>query len=232
LTNPWKINLVGRRLYGNSRAAAFFYAVAVGVVANVVIAHLTPHDAVSPTVPTSWPTIAKPETPVATAVIAPKPAEAKPAEPAHPIEASAPANLLPVAPHPAVGIAPTNPAPNPVPAPAMNAAMLPAVPTQTLNPPSPSQPAHPAQDASATLPSAATMGSPTLRPTALPTPPSAPVAADAKPDPPASNVEASASPATPAAAPISLLPTDPDQPAADQPPPKPAKPGPGSGGLY
>ena len=29
---------------GVSRAAAFFYAVAVGVVANIVIAHFSPHD--------------------------------------------------------------------------------------------------------------------------------------------------------------------------------------------
>jgi len=231
---------------GVSRAAAFFYAVAVGVVANVVIAHLSPHDTISSVLPTSWPSITKSETPVATAVIGPKPAEAKPteakpAEPVHPIPASAPANSLPVAPplaavappvapHPVAAAAPANPAPTP--APAMNAASLPAVPTQTLTLPSPSQPAPAAQDVSAKLPSAATMASPALQPTALPTPPSAPVAADAKPDQPASNVEASASPATPAAAPISLLPTDSDQPATDQPPPKPAKPGPGSGGLY
>src|SRR5580658_7778097 len=87
---------------GVSRAAAFFYAVAVGVVANFVIAHFSPHDTVPSAPPTSWPAIARSETPVATAVIAPRPAEPKPAETAHPIEASAPASAMPAVPPVAV----------------------------------------------------------------------------------------------------------------------------------
>src|SRR5215475_3977446 len=77
---------------GVSRAAAFFYAVAVGVVANVVIAHFSPHDtgtsvttsapataAVSPPAAVPPPAaVTKPTAgPVATAVIQLKP-EPKP----------------------------------------------------------------------------------------------------------------------------------------------------------
>src|SRR5580704_15659826 len=58
---------------GVTRAAAFFYAVAVGVVANVVIAHFSPHPGDAPA--DAQPAVAKSsDTPVATALIAPKPA--------------------------------------------------------------------------------------------------------------------------------------------------------------
>lgn len=237
---------------GVSRAAAFFYAVAVGVVANVVIAHLSPHDGAAPTAPpTTWPTVAK--TPEATATIAPRAREAKPTEPARAIEASAPATSLP-------------PVPAAVVAPPVTPAALPPSPPQNLANIGSRTP--PAQDASASLPNAGTMAAPLLKPTALPSapqpapppvpppasanaapanappvaapivappifaPPGTPAAAEAKPAPdqPASNVEAAAG-ANPAA-PISLLPADTTQPATDPAPPKLSKPGPGSGGLY
>lgn len=227
---------------GVSRAAAFFYAVAVGVVANIVIAHLSPHDGAAPTPPTSWPTPVKPETPVA-ATVAPRPAEAKPAEAAHAIEASAPATSSPV-PLPAVA-SPLTPV------------ALPPMPPPIPVPAGPQLP--PAQNASAALPSAATMAPPLLKPTAVPSapasdaapssanaspanppasapiaaPPSAPVAADAKATPDKSTNDVEAAAGSTSAAPISLLPTDATQPAAEQEPPKkPSKPGPGSGGLY
>jgi hypothetical protein len=67
-----------------SRAAAFFYAVAVGVVANIVIAHLTPDTHPAPA--DSHPPAAKAGAPIAMAPIAPRPPE-----PAKPVEVSAPA---------------------------------------------------------------------------------------------------------------------------------------------
>src|SRR5579862_8044424 len=76
---------------GVSRAAAFFYAVAVGVVANVVIMHLAPHDGAT-TAPVAPPAIVdKPAVaPAATAVIAPKPAAPSLA----PVTASVPAAMI------------------------------------------------------------------------------------------------------------------------------------------
>ncbi|MFZ2003879.1 MAG: hypothetical protein WAV02_02250, partial [Stellaceae bacterium] len=126
---------------GVSRAAAFFYAVAVGVVANVVIAHLSPHDTAAPSPSTSWPDAAKSKTPVATAIIAPrssetKPAETKPVDTPHPIQASAPATSLP------------------------------PVPTQGLSPSGPQTPS--AHDAATILPAPAAMTTPPLQPAALP----------------------------------------------------------------
>ena len=192
---------------GVTRAAAFFYAVAVGVVANVVIAHLSPHDDIPAKAPSALPpaTTAAISTPAATAVIAPKPAE-----PVKPIEVSAP---------------PVIPAPPPpmMTAPPVNAAAVP--------PPPPVLPASVA----ATLPTPETLAPPPLKPAAFPTTPAVPaptaptpVATDGKPAPdkPANNVEAAAS--VNGAAPISLLP----QPDPPKDPPAPKQPGPGSGGLY
>lgn len=192
---------------GMSRAAAFFYAVAVGVVANVVIAHFSPHPGdpqSTAEAPAAFAAVTAPvvTAPAATAVIAPKPAAS-----VQPVEVSAP-----------VGSAATYPLP-PIAVPAINAAAL----LTRTNPPV----------GTTALPNTATMTPPPLQPTALPSAPAA--AALAAPqggatlDKPASNVEASAT--STAAAPISLLPSDP-QAAPDQLPPKPAKPGPGSGGLY
>ena len=89
---------------GVSRAAAFFYAVAVGVVANVVIAHFSPHDTGAPvqvsapatalvTPPGGAPpagAVIRPITgaPIATAMIQTRP-EPKP-DPPPPVTASAP----------------------------------------------------------------------------------------------------------------------------------------------
>jgi hypothetical protein len=200
---------------GVSRAAAFFYAVAVGVAANIVIAHFTPHDGSAPAATDVKPAVAKPvDIPVATAVVAPKPA----APSVQTLDVSA----LATTPSALPGAAPS--------------ASIVAPPAASMSP------SPPARDPTAanTLPSAAAMAAPPLKPAALP---SAPVAAAAAPpaenkpaDKPASNVEAAAAPNL--AAPISLLP-QPDTPAnqpatadSDQPAPKPAKPGPGSGGLY
>src|SRR5580658_7561078 len=79
---------------GVTRAAAFFYAVAVGVVANVIIAHFSPHSGDQPTAVDLQPAVSH-SVPVATAVIAPKPA----APPVQTIDVSAPAT--PPAPKPA-----------------------------------------------------------------------------------------------------------------------------------
>jgi hypothetical protein len=187
---------------GVSRAAAFFYAVAVGVAANIIIAHFSPHESAATAPPAAWPLVAKPgQSPMATAIIAPKPAE----PPAHGLEVNAPATI-------------------PIPAPAIKPATIatPALPAIA------NQPAGGTPTA-ASLPSPAAMTPPPLQPTALPSaaapPPVAPSSAalDAKPaDKPANNVEAATTPA----APVSLL------PPSDQPAPKPIKPGPGSGGLY
>ena len=59
---------------GVTRAAAFFYAVAVGVVANVVIAHFSPHpgDTQAVTEPIA---LKSTDAPVATALIGPKPTQ-------------------------------------------------------------------------------------------------------------------------------------------------------------
>jgi hypothetical protein len=181
---------------GLTRAAAFFYAVAVGVVANVVIAHFSPHPGDQPAAPEIHPAIA-------TATIAAKPA----LPPVQTIDVKA-ASTTPPAPPPAAPVI------TPVAAPVVPATSSPV-------------------DASAatSLPSSATMTAPPLKPAAvLSTPVSAAPAPDSKqPDKPANNVEAAAG-STPSAPPISLLPP-PDQ-TGDQPPPKPIKPGPGSGGLY
>src|ERR1700722_19652548 len=72
---------------GVSRAAAFFYAVAVGVVANIIIAHFSPHESVASAPLAARPAVVKPdESPMATAIIAPKPAE----PPAHAPNVNAP----------------------------------------------------------------------------------------------------------------------------------------------
>jgi hypothetical protein len=184
---------------GVTRAAAFFYAVAVGVVANVVIAHFSPHSGDAPA--DAQPAVVKSDTPVATALIAPKPTQ----PPIQTLGISSPANFAPPTPS------------SPVAAPA---AMAPAV-SAPANPPTPDV------SATAALPSSSAMTPPPLKPAVLP---SAPVAAAATPDnKPAVNVEASASAVS--SAPIPLLPQT-DQPGSDQPATKPAKPGPGSGGLY
>jgi hypothetical protein len=204
---------------GVSRAAAFFYAVAVGVVANVVIAHFSPHWGNQPATAEAPPEITKATgIPVATALIAPKPA----VPPAQTLEISAPA----IVPMPPTAVTPANAAA--------------ALPPSSTSPPSAQLP-PPDGSSAASLPTSAAMPPPPLKPAALPT---APVAAasppDTKPtDKPANTVEVAAGAS--AAAPISLLPPS-DQPApdpsatnlpaADQPAPKPAKPGPGSGGLY
>jgi hypothetical protein len=190
---------------GVTRAAAFFYAVAVGVVANVVIAHFSPHpgDTQAVTEPIA---LKSTDAPVATALIGPKPTQ----PPVQTLDVSAPA-----APPVAMPVA-TN---------ASAATALPKTP-----PP-------PDVSTSATLPDASVItASPLVKPAA---PPDAPVAAEpvaaapavvTVPDnKPATNVEAAAG-STPSA-PISLLPQA-DPPASEQPTPKPAKPGPGSGGLY
>src|SRR5579885_2979886 len=74
---------------GFTRAAAFFYAVAVGVAANIVIAHLTP-DTAHPAATDAPPPAAKAGAPVAIAPIAPLPAPPKAAEPAPPAAAALP----------------------------------------------------------------------------------------------------------------------------------------------
>jgi hypothetical protein len=184
---------------GVTRAAAFFYAVAVGVVANVVIQHFTPHD--GDHAPAAQ--VQASDTPVATAVIAPKPAE----QPAQAIPVSVPATA-PLSTVPSVAL------------PANSVTASPA--------PAPTKPPATDTSAAASLPNPAAMAAPVLQPTAMPSASATPqTAAQPATDKPAANVEAAANP-TPAA-PISLLPP-PDKPA-DQPAPPP-KPGPGSGGLY
>src|SRR5271155_1209005 len=144
---------------GVTRAAAFFYAVAVGVVANVVIQHFTPHD--GDHAPAAQ--VQASDTPVATAVITPKPAE----QPAQAIEASAPAT----APLPAVPSTPLS---------ATTTAA--SSPSQVL-----AKPPAPDASASASLPNPAAMAAPVLQPTALP---STQAAAQSASDKPAANVEA------------------------------------------
>ncbi|HVH80075.1 MAG TPA: hypothetical protein VM782_11840, partial [Stellaceae bacterium] len=127
---------------GVTRAAAFFYAVAVGVAANIVIAHFTPHDDVLTTPPAAPSVVVKPATaPVATAIIT-----AKPVEPPKPVEVSVPV------PAPALPPAPV------VTAPALNGAMTP--PTA---PPAAIQPLP-----AAILSAPSTMAPPPLKPAALP----------------------------------------------------------------
>ncbi|HTQ33445.1 MAG TPA: hypothetical protein VMI30_04695 [Stellaceae bacterium] len=207
---------------GVTRAAAFFYAVAVGVAANIVIANFSPHDGVD-LFSFSWLTSKPAEAPVATATIAPKPVEAKPAE-AKPVDAQ-PAEAKPVEVSAPAAFAPQS-APAPV---------LP--PLATVTAPPLNVPAPPISAATA-LPPPTAMTPPPLKPAALPSvPPSPtpPVAVDGKPasDKPTADVETAATATS--AAPISLLPSDEagaGKPAADQAPTKPEKPGPGSGGLY
>ncbi len=199
---------------GVSRAAAFFYAVAVGVAANIIIAHFAPQGGIASAPLTTWPIVPKPDqSPEATAVITPRAAE----PPAHALDVSAPATL----PMP-------SPATKPAILPAINAAAPPPAPAiKTALPANSPAPLSGSAPAAASLPNPATMAPPPLQPTALPsatTAATSPAPADAKPaDKPANNVEAAS--ATPAA-PVSLL------PPSDQPAPKPIKPGPGSGGLY
>src|SRR3974390_1023478 len=96
---------------GGTRAAAFFYAVAVGITGNVVIQHFTPdatHSAPAEVKPAAAKAV---DVPVATATIVPKPAP--------PAEAGAAAAL------PASLNAPTAnaAAPSPVPGPAISASL-------------------------------------------------------------------------------------------------------------
>src|SRR5271156_3511785 len=93
---------------GVTRAAAFFYAVAVGVVANVVIQHFTPHD--GDHAPAAQ--VQASDTPVATAVIAPKPAD----PPAQAIPVSAPATA-PLPTVPSTPLSANSATASPVPAP-------------------------------------------------------------------------------------------------------------------
>jgi hypothetical protein len=191
---------------GVTRAAAFFYAVAVGVVANVVIAHFSPHPGDAPA--DAQPAVVKSDTPVATALIAPKPTQT----PVQTLDISAPA--ITARPTPA----------SPLPAPPATA---PAATATAVSAPAPPNPLPPDASVSASLPSPSAMTPPPLKPAAMP---STPVAAAGTPDnKPAVNVEASASAVS--SAPIPLLPQT-DQPGSDQQATKPANPGPGSGGLY
>jgi hypothetical protein len=190
-----------------TRAAAFFYAVAVGVVANVIIAHLSPHPGDQATGVDAQPaTVRAADVPVATAVIAPKPA----APPAPIIDTNA-----------------SSTAPSPTPA----SPVMPVAASQAATQPTPPTPDS---SASANLPSPATLTPPPVKPVAVSpvavsTAPAATTgtpAADAKPAAKTGdNTEAAALPP-----PVSLLPQA--DPASDQPAPKPANPGPGSGGLY
>jgi hypothetical protein len=105
---------------GVSRAAAFFYAVAVGVVANILIAHFSPHWGNQPTTAEAPPEVTKATgIPVATALIAPKPAT----PPAQTLQISAPATP------------PTTATPTPA-----NAAIAPPANATAAPPPPPTAP--------------------------------------------------------------------------------------------
>jgi len=222
---------------GVSRAAAFFYAVAVGVVANVVIAHFSPHDTGAPvqvsapatalvTPPNVPPAgaVTKPITgaPIATAIIQTKP-EPKPAPPA-PVTASAPVvtPAHPLPPVAAIAPAPTAPTPDP-----SVAGTLPSA--ASLTPP----PLKPAAVTLAPAPADTAAANPAdtapAKPADAPPPALAPITSEIAVAPPPG--------ASPPSSPVSLLPTPSSQapvetavlPSPDAPP---KKPGPGAGGLY
>ena len=200
--------------HGMTKGAAFFYAVAVGAGANLVLEYLHKPDLTS-VVAHETAAPALPPEHAATAPIAPKP-EMRAVEPAP-------------TPHPATA---TPPAAKPLPEP--KSVALPQVPALPLPevtrlPPSKDFPA-PALQPAALSPAAATS---TLPPANSP--------ADKPADKP---VEAMSVPVLPPPAPpapnlgnpVSLLPPPPDKPAAaetaEAPPPPPVKPGRGTGGLY
>jgi len=210
--------------HGMAKFAALMSAVVVGVAANLVIDYIRPNDPK----PAAFRDVAPAASPAAMAAPAPVP----------PMQPIAPAAVAPI---PTVKMLPDPPVTVALPSPAK--------PVPTLHLPEPSR--------TVDLPMPA-MLAPPLRPAALPleTSPTAvapmslipPEATREVPVPPKPGkpselpVEATAAPILAPGgmnppvpgAPVSLLPVPiaPPVEAADQLPPKPVKPGPGSGGLY
>jgi len=211
---------------GMTKAAAFFYAVAVGVSANLVFEYVHRHDAALALASEPAAITEKPVSPpIATALIAPK--AAAPNAPLPTLLTSAPAITL------------TPAAPNPPPT-TETAASAPPPKPEAATPPSPEAtasvvPPNPATPNPSTAPSDAT-ASAAAAPSALAKPSATPSTETATPAAlPIETALAPASTSTPPE-PISLLPPQAVKPASiettELPPPKPATPGPGSGGLY